>query len=110
MKRNKRTIVKGGRVRLSRSGVRRMIMAVAMSQTTRGKRAKIVDTKPDDNKDDCHAQMKRTEREATMLLGQSYDALMRLSESRQRCKMSHSRISGVAQELKELIKVMRVCC
>lgn len=52
--------------------------------------------------------LKNAERNALLQLDKSYNTLVGLAAIRLDCKLSNSRVTGVARELKELIKVMSV--
>ena len=54
------------------------------------------------------AALKEAESEVVELLSQSYEALKKLAEMRLDCKLSNTRVTGVAREVKQLIKVMSV--
>ena len=54
------------------------------------------------------AALKEAEAEVVELLTQSYEALKKLAEIRLDCKLSNTRVTGVAREIKQLIKVMSV--
>ncbi len=53
-------------------------------------------------------QLVENEQTAIELLSKTHDAMTRLAELRAQCKLSNSRVSGVARELNELMKVMAI--
>lgn len=72
--------------------------------------AKVKKKQPEKTEDKTPAgkagALKNAEHEAIITLENALDKLNALSKLRTDCKMSNSRVTGVAKELKELIKVM----
>jgi hypothetical protein len=48
-------------------------------------------------------------RAAVDMLTKAHDAMIELAAARHECKLSTNRVTGVARELKELLKVMAIC-
>lgn len=57
---------------------------------------------------DAQLKLYRVQGTAIDLLLKSYNAMIELAAVRLECKLSNTRVSGVAKELRELIKVMSV--
>lgn len=57
---------------------------------------------------DAYLKLYQTQGMAIDLLLKSYNAMIELAAIRLECKLSNTRVSGVAKELRELIKVMSV--
>lgn len=69
------------------------------------KRTKVVN---EGHVDGVTAELAENQRNAIRLLAETHHAMTELAKSRADNKLSNSRVSGVARELGELMKVMAV--